>query len=122
VETLVAALRSRILGGELQPGTPLREVEIAEGYGAARNAVRTAFQALVHEGLLQHDKHRGVFVAEPSRRSSPSSDSASRPSPRRTPVGAPSAPSIVAGRWLLARGLVPNDTASELHPSARHTS
>lgn len=64
VETLVASLSSRILDGELPPGTQLREVEVAEAYGAARNTVRTAFQALVRDGLLQHHKHRGVFVAE----------------------------------------------------------
>jgi DNA-binding GntR family transcriptional regulator len=62
VDALTESLRAQILGGELQPGTQLREVELAAAYGVGRYSLRAAMQALVHEGLLRHEPNRGVFV------------------------------------------------------------
>ena len=50
--------------GELQPGTPLREVPLAASIGISRNTMREAIRALVHEGLVRHNVHRGVTVTK----------------------------------------------------------
>jgi DNA-binding GntR family transcriptional regulator len=57
-----AALRERILGGELPPGTALQEVSVAEALGISRNTLREAIRSLVHEGLVKHTPHRGASV------------------------------------------------------------
>ncbi|MHB1809865.1 MAG: GntR family transcriptional regulator [Solirubrobacteraceae bacterium] len=59
----VALLRTRIVSGELAPGTQLREVALSQAIGVSRPTLREALQALKHEGLVQHEAHRGVFVA-----------------------------------------------------------
>lgn len=61
-EELAVRLRHRILAGELQPGEPLRETALAERYGASRPSVRDALRRLDHEGLVQHETHRGAHV------------------------------------------------------------
>ena len=62
VEALEAALRREVLSGALPAGAQLREVELCNRYGVARQSVRSALQALVHAGLLRHEQHRGAFV------------------------------------------------------------
>lgn len=62
-EELAARLRRRILVGELPPGEALREAALAERYGASRPSVRDALRRLGHEGLVQHETHRGARVA-----------------------------------------------------------
>jgi DNA-binding GntR family transcriptional regulator len=62
VDALAAALRARILEGELEPGTPLREQRLSEDYGVARHTVRAALRALAAEGLARVETHRGVRV------------------------------------------------------------
>jgi DNA-binding GntR family transcriptional regulator len=57
-----AVLRSRILRGELRPGTPLEEVRFAGAFGISRNTMREAIRRLVYEGLVQHNLHRGAMV------------------------------------------------------------
>lgn len=64
MDELAQAIRAHILDGDVRSGTQLREAEIAGVYGVARNTVRSALQALVHEGLAQHEHHRGVFVRQ----------------------------------------------------------
>jgi len=64
VDALTESLRTQILNGELAPGTPLREVELAAAYGVGRYSLRAAMQALVHKGLLRHEPNRGVFVPQ----------------------------------------------------------
>jgi len=63
VEQVADALRSRILRGELPPGTPLREMGLAESLGVARNTVRESVRRLEAEGLVTHRIHRGAVVA-----------------------------------------------------------
>jgi DNA-binding GntR family transcriptional regulator len=65
VDALVAALRRRILGGDLPPGTHLSEVELATAYAVGRHSLRAAFRDLVRDGLLVHEPNRGVFVPVP---------------------------------------------------------
>jgi DNA-binding GntR family transcriptional regulator len=62
VEALVGALRSRVLSGEIPPGTSLPEQEIAASYSVARPTVREALAVLVHEGLLRRERNRSAYV------------------------------------------------------------
>lgn len=64
VERLTGALRDEILTGGLPPGSPLREEQAAERYGASRHTVRAAFQRLVAERLAVAEPYRGVRVTE----------------------------------------------------------
>lgn len=68
VEQVVDAVRELILRGELRPGTPLREVQMAESIGISRNTVRDAVRALAREGLVTHTMHRGAVVTRLSER------------------------------------------------------
>jgi DNA-binding GntR family transcriptional regulator len=63
VEALTAALRERVLDGELAPGARLREAELTEAYGVARHSVRAALRALEHERLVRVEPNRGASVA-----------------------------------------------------------
>ncbi|MET8865540.1 GntR family transcriptional regulator [Nonomuraea sp. NPDC004580] len=64
VAALADALRGRVLSGEIAPGTPLPEQEIAAAYRVARPTVREALAALVHEGLLKRERNRSAYVPE----------------------------------------------------------
>lgn len=64
VDELVAALRERILDGELRGGERLREVELAAAYDVARHTLRAALKVLAAEGLVVLEPHRGAKVAE----------------------------------------------------------
>ncbi len=63
VDQVAGALRMRILRGELPPGTPLREISLAEAMGVARNTVREGVRRLEAERLVTHRIHRGAVVA-----------------------------------------------------------
>ena len=63
-EALARALRNRILGGEIAPGTRLPELELVRSYGVARPTVREALQLLVHQGLLQRRPNHTASVLE----------------------------------------------------------
>ena len=63
VEALSIAVRQRILSGAEPAGSQLREAELCARFGVSRHSLRTALQALSHEGLLVHEANRGVFVA-----------------------------------------------------------
>jgi DNA-binding GntR family transcriptional regulator len=60
---LASIVRSRILSGTLAPGTPIREVALAESLGISRNTVREGVRLLLGEGLLKHRPHKGIAVA-----------------------------------------------------------
>lgn len=61
--TRVAAyLREAILGGDLVPGTRIRQEEIAARLGASRLPVREALRMLEAEGLTEHEAHKGARV------------------------------------------------------------
>jgi DNA-binding GntR family transcriptional regulator len=63
VDAIAAALRTRILDGELGAGERLRELELAEAYGVARHSLRAALRALAAEGLVTIEPNRGARVA-----------------------------------------------------------
>jgi DNA-binding GntR family transcriptional regulator len=63
VAALTAALRDRILDGDIAPGTRLIERAIVESYDVARVTVRSALARLAAEGLVVIEPHRGARVA-----------------------------------------------------------
>jgi DNA-binding GntR family transcriptional regulator len=64
VDALAAALRERIMGGELEPGERLIERDLVEFYDVGRGTVRAALQRLEHDGLVTVATHRGAFVRQ----------------------------------------------------------
>ncbi|MEL5953567.1 GntR family transcriptional regulator [Streptomyces sp. CLV115] len=63
-EVIAEDLRARLLRLDLYPGSPLRETELSERYGASRHTVRSAIALLESEGILVHDRNRGARVRE----------------------------------------------------------
>src|SRR5260370_7585588 len=61
---LAEKLRAELLDGTLQPGTRLREDELAERFAVGRYTVRSALRTLVTAGLLEHEVNRGARVTE----------------------------------------------------------
>ena len=62
VDALTESLRERILGGELKPGTPLREEALSSEYEVARHSLRSALRTLQGEGIVQIEPNRGARV------------------------------------------------------------
>jgi GntR family transcriptional regulator len=59
-------LASRILSGELQPGTQLPgDHELSERLSVSRGVVRQALSELRNDGLIERERGRGTFVAAP---------------------------------------------------------
>lgn len=50
--------------GSLEPGTRVRETELAKNVGISRTPVREALNRLVNEGLVTNDPHRGMIITE----------------------------------------------------------
>jgi DNA-binding GntR family transcriptional regulator len=65
VDRVADELRRAVFDGELESGTPLREVALAESLGVSRPTVREALGALVAEGLATREPNRGVSVSSP---------------------------------------------------------
>ncbi|MBS1881365.1 MAG: GntR family transcriptional regulator [Actinobacteria bacterium] len=51
-----------LLQGELSPGDRLREADLAADLNVSRGSVREGLQALITEGLIEHEMHRGAVV------------------------------------------------------------
>ncbi|HEY6538024.1 MAG TPA: GntR family transcriptional regulator [Candidatus Dormibacteraeota bacterium] len=60
------ALRRRILTGDLRPGTPLLQAELALQLGTSITPIRAALTQLAGEGLVRAEPHHTMFVAEPT--------------------------------------------------------
>jgi len=65
VDRVADELRRAVFEGELESGTPLREVALAESLGVSRPTLREALAVLVAEGLATREPNRGVSVARP---------------------------------------------------------
>lgn len=65
VDRVADELRRAVFDGELESGTPLREVALAESLGVSRPTVREALGVLVAEGLATREPNRGVSIASP---------------------------------------------------------
>src|SRR5687767_5679974 len=59
----VDKIRNMILSGELLPGQPLRQVQLAERLGVSRVPVREALTTLVADGAVVHTPNTGYAVA-----------------------------------------------------------
>jgi DNA-binding GntR family transcriptional regulator len=67
-DQVAGVLRQRILAGELRPGMALEEIPLASSLGVSRNTMREAMRILCLEGLLRRSAHRGIAVAQLSRK------------------------------------------------------
>ncbi|WP_395690172.1 GntR family transcriptional regulator [Nocardioides sp.] len=65
VDRVAEELRRAVFDGELESGTPLREVALAHSLGVSRPTVREALGVLVAEGLAVREPNRGVSVSTP---------------------------------------------------------
>src|ERR1700712_3564632 len=62
VDRAAEELRRALFDGDLQPGTPLREVALAESLGVSRSTVREALGVRVAEGLADRVPNKGTQV------------------------------------------------------------
>lgn len=62
VEYAAAAIRRKILTGELMPGERIREQRITDELGISRPPLREAFRRLEQEGLVHQQPRRGTSV------------------------------------------------------------
>ena len=63
-EAVLVELRGRILRGDLAPGSPLRQEDLAASLGVSRVPVREALRMLESEGHVTYTPHRGYRVPE----------------------------------------------------------
>ena len=59
-------LRQRIFSRELEPGSWIDELKLAEEYGISRTPLREALKVLAAEGLVTMKVRRGAYVTEMS--------------------------------------------------------
>jgi DNA-binding GntR family transcriptional regulator len=59
------ALLERIFQGQIAPGSPLREVRLAEELGISRTPLREAIRQLSRDGLVECLPHCGARVIQP---------------------------------------------------------
>jgi DNA-binding GntR family transcriptional regulator len=64
VDQVYAAVRARILSGELPRGSRLRQAALADELGVSRTPLREALRRLATEGLVELAANRGATVAE----------------------------------------------------------
>ena len=62
IDAVSEDLRRRVLSGELEPETPLAEVEVADSYQVARPTAKAAIENLVRERLLERSAHKTARV------------------------------------------------------------
>ncbi len=65
-EEVAEELRQRIFRRELEPGSWIDELKIAEAYGISRTPLREALKVLAAEGLVTMKVRRGAYVTEVS--------------------------------------------------------
>ena len=67
-EEVAELLRQRIFSRELEPGSWIDELKIAEDFGISRTPLREALKVLAAEGLVTMKVRRGAYVTEVSER------------------------------------------------------
>ncbi|MDM0081002.1 GntR family transcriptional regulator [Variovorax sp. J31P179] len=65
-EEVAELLRQRIFSRELEPGSWIDELRLAEEYGISRTPLREALKVLAAEGLVTMKVRRGAYVTEVS--------------------------------------------------------
>ncbi len=63
-EEVAELLRQRIFARELEPGSWIDELRIAEALGISRTPLREALKVLAAEGLVTMKVRRGAYVTE----------------------------------------------------------
>ena len=63
-EEVAEQLRQRIFRRELEPGSWIDEMKLAEEYGISRTPLREALKVLAAEGLVTMKMRRGAYVTE----------------------------------------------------------
>lgn len=66
-ERLRMQISDEIVRGDLAPGIPLDEMELAQRFNVSRTPVREAIRLLVASGLVDARPHRSAVVARPDR-------------------------------------------------------
>jgi DNA-binding GntR family transcriptional regulator len=64
VDRVAEEMRRALFDGEVEAGTPLREIALAEAMSVSRSTIREALGILVAEGLATREPNRGVHVTE----------------------------------------------------------
>ncbi len=64
-DMVAAMLREMIVAGQLAPGAPLRQRDLAAQFDVSATPIREALRRLEAEGLVVGDPHRGATVARP---------------------------------------------------------
>ena len=59
---IARALRDDLLDGAIPPGARLTEEALSARFGCGRHTVRSGLQILVSEGLLVHERNKGIVV------------------------------------------------------------
>src|SRR5881275_2662280 len=67
-EEVAELIRQRIFRRELEPGSWIDEVKLAQEYGISRTPLREALKVLASEGLVTMKLRRGAYVTEVSER------------------------------------------------------
>jgi len=65
-EEVAELLRQRIFKREMEPGTWIDELKLAQAYGISRTPLREALKVLAAEGLVTMKVRRGAYVTEVS--------------------------------------------------------
>lgn len=63
LDLVLGELRERIVTGEFQPGTPLRQRDLASELGVSREPIKQAMRILATEGLVVWPPRRSAMVA-----------------------------------------------------------
>jgi DNA-binding GntR family transcriptional regulator len=66
VDQIAAAIRRRIMSGEITIGAQLRQAELAHELGVSRTPVREALRQLQTSGLIEVVPNRGAVVRVPA--------------------------------------------------------
>ena len=62
VDRVVANLRQAMFDGVIEPGEPLREIQLSQTLGVSRSTIREALQVLASDGLVVRPPNRGAIV------------------------------------------------------------
>jgi DNA-binding GntR family transcriptional regulator len=68
VDRLAATIQARVLSGEFESGSRLRQESLATEFGVSRTPVREALRKLQAAGIVQLEPRRGARVRGPSAR------------------------------------------------------
>lgn len=68
VDALVDRIYSKIVGGDLGPGSPLRQEALAQEFAVSRTPIREALRQLEAKGVISHARGYSAVVRTPSSR------------------------------------------------------